>query len=122
MSDTGPRVAVAIPVYNGEAYLAQAIDSLIAQDCSGIEITLIDNASTDSTAEICRTYADQYDHVRYVGNERNIGAGPNFNKAFHLTSGAYFKWAAADDLISPNYLRLCADALDRDPGAVSTLR
>ena len=113
-----PRVSIGIPVYNGENYLAEALDSLLRQTYLDFEILISDNASTDRTAEICRDYAARDGRIRYVRQDRNIGAGPNHNRVLELSQSPYFKWAAHDDLYAPTYLEKCVAILDRDPDVV----
>jgi glycosyltransferase involved in cell wall biosynthesis len=115
-----PRVSIGLPVFNGERYLGEAIDSLLAQTFGDFELILSDNASTDATATICRRYADRDARVRYHRNERNLGAGRNFNLTVELATGEYFKWAAHDDAHAPQYLARCVEALDSDPSLVAS--
>ena len=79
-----PRVSIGIPVYNGENYLAEALDSLLRQSFGDFELLISDNASTDRTQEICRAYAARDARIRYVRQDRNIGAGPNHNRVLEL--------------------------------------
>lgn len=116
-NSSAPRVSLALPVYNGEKFIAKAIDSILAQSYRDFELIIVDNASTDSTERICREFAASDGRVRYVRNERNLGAAPNFNKGFELSSGEYFKWCACDDYLSPNFLSECVSALDLRPDA-----
>lgn len=111
------KVSLLMPVYNGERYIASAIESILAQDYPEIELIITDNKSTDATAEICRSFARQDKRVRYVTNARNLGAAPNYNRGFELASGDYLKWCAHDDKISPNYVSACVAALESDPDA-----
>jgi len=113
-----PTLSIALPVYNGERYLRQALDSLLAQSFTDFELLIADNASTDATAEIAPEYAARDPRIRYHRNPQNVGAARNFNLAFGLTSGRYFKWVAHDDLLHRDFLQRCVEALDRDPGAV----
>ena len=114
-----PRVGIGMPVYNGEQFVAQAIGSLLAQTFGDFQLVVCDNASTDGTEEICREFARRDARVRYVRNERNLGAAVNFNRTFALCPATpYFKWAAADDMHSPTYLERCVAALDADSSAV----
>jgi glycosyltransferase involved in cell wall biosynthesis len=113
-----PRVSIGLPVYNGEDYLAEAMDSILAQTSPDFELVVSDNASTDGTSEICRTYAARDPRVRVSRNERNLGAAPNYNRSFALSRGAYFKWMAHDDLLEPTFLERCSAALDADPDAI----
>jgi glycosyltransferase involved in cell wall biosynthesis len=110
-----PRVSVGLPVYNGAAYLREALDSLLAQDFEGFEVIVSDNASTDETSEIARDAADRDPRVRYVRNERNLGAAGNYNQLVHLAKAPYFKWAAYDDLLAPSHLRRSVATLDAAP-------
>jgi glycosyltransferase involved in cell wall biosynthesis len=118
MMDHAPRVSIGLPVYNGDRFIEQAIDSILEQTLEDLELIISDNASTDRTQEMCQRYADKDDRVRYVRNRHNLGAAFNYNQTFHLSSGMYFKWAAHDDALRPEFLERCADALDGDPDAV----
>lgn len=113
-----PRVSVGVPVYNGARYLAEALDSLLAQTFEDYEIIISDNASTDGTAEIAREYAAADGRIRYHRNEVNLGSTRNYNQAITLARGEYFRWAAADDLSGPEFLATCIDALDRNDDLV----
>jgi glycosyltransferase involved in cell wall biosynthesis len=113
------RVSLALPVYNGERFVAEAIRSILEQDYADFELLITDNASTDGTEEICRALAAKDRRIRYIRNERNLGAAGNFNLGFERTSGEYFKWCAHDDLLSSNYLSECVRALDADPTVVT---
>lgn len=118
MTQRTPLVSVGVPVYNGEDYLAQALDALLAQDLDDFEVIICDNASNDATGEIARKYVAQDRRFRYHRNPRNLGLSGNFNKAFELSRGKYFKWAAHDDLHPQEMLRTCTTVLERDPAAV----
>lgn len=113
-----PRVSIGLPVFNGERYLSNTIDSILAQSFTDFELIVSDNASTDRTGEICRAYAQRDARVRYVRNGRNLGAGPNYDNCFHKARGTYFKWAAHDDSLAPDYLAKTVAALDAAPDAV----
>lgn len=113
-----PLVSIGIPVYNGENYLAETLDGILAQDFTDFEVVITDNASTDSTEEICRRYSGADDRVRYHRHPVNYGAAPNYNDAFHRSRGKYFKWSAHDDLLAPTFLSRCVQKLDVDPAAV----
>jgi glycosyltransferase involved in cell wall biosynthesis len=118
MSTTNPTVTIGIPVYNGQNYLEQAVDSVLAQSYTDFEVVITDNASTDRTREICENYAQQDSRVRYFRSAENKGATWNFNRAFELSRGKYFKWLAHDDMVAPDYLAKCVAHLDEDSGVV----
>jgi glycosyltransferase involved in cell wall biosynthesis len=111
-------VSVGIPVYNGQRYLAETLDSLLAQTLTEFEIVISDNASTDRTPEICRSYQSKDSRIRYSRNDRNIGGAPNFNRVVELSRAPLFHGGAYDDLYEPSFLERCVDALERDPGVV----
>jgi glycosyltransferase involved in cell wall biosynthesis len=113
-----PRVSVGLPVYNGEQYLREAIDAVLGQTFCDLELIISDNASTDSTEQICHEYVAADPRVRYYRAARNQGAARNFNRTFDLARGEYFKWIAVDDLIAPDNLDRCVEALERRPKAV----
>ena len=113
-----PRVSIGLPVYNGERYLAATLDSLIAQTFEAFELVICDNASTDRTAEIAQAYAARDRRIRYAPSDRNIGSVRNFNRAFQLATGEYFRWFSADDLAAPESLARCVEVLDREPAVV----
>lgn len=113
-----PRVSIGLPVYNGENYLREALTSIIKQDFFDFELIIRDNASTDKTATICRQFAAGEPRIRYHRNDRNVGAGPNYDRCFHDARGEFFKWMAHDDVIAPDFLRQTVEALERTPDAV----
>ena len=113
-----PRLSIGLPVYNGEEYLAQSIEALLGQSYEDFELIISDNASTDSTADICRRYGRQDSRIRYIRQARNIGLSPNHNFVLQQSRGEFFKWAAADDLYGRDLLKRCVDALDEHPGVV----
>jgi glycosyltransferase involved in cell wall biosynthesis len=113
-----PRVSIGLPVYNGEKFLEETLDSLLAQTFTDFEIVISDNASTDLTESICRSYAQQDDRIKFHRNTVNMGAAENYNLVFHLAQGEYFKWAAADDLLAPEFLEYCVMRLDQDSDVV----
>ncbi len=112
------RVSIGLPVRNGENFLGEAIASILSQTFEDFELLIGDNASTDATEEICRSYAARDPRIRYVRNPENIGAHPNYNRLFEMSSGEYFKWAAHDDVCHPDFLLRCIEVLDRDPSVV----
>jgi glycosyltransferase involved in cell wall biosynthesis len=118
MNTSAPRVSVGIPVLNGQDYLADALDSILAQTFADFEIVISDNASTDLTPDICRTYAARDARIRYHRNPGNLGAAKNYSRVFELSNGEYFKWAAHDDEIAPTFLSRCVEVLDRDSDIV----
>ena len=119
MTFTSPvRVSIGLPVYNGEKYLEETLDAILAQTFADFELIIADNVSTDRTEEICRAYAAKDARIRYVRNEENLGPAWNHNRVFELSAGEYFKWAAHDDLMAPDLIEKCVEALERDSSVV----
>lgn len=113
-----PLVSVGLPVFNGDDYLAETIDSILAQTNPDLELILCDNASTDRTQAICEDYAAKDPRVRYFRQPKNMGAAHNYNTAWHMARGKYWRWAAHDDLVAPTYHERLVEVLESDPGCV----
>lgn len=112
------KISVGMPVYNGERYLPQAIESILAQTCGDFEFIISDNASTDNTEAICREYGVKDKRIRYYRNAENIGASDNYNAVFRYAAGTYFKWTSCNDFCKPTLLARCADVLERHSDVV----
>jgi glycosyltransferase involved in cell wall biosynthesis len=91
---------------------------MVNQDYEYFELIIADNASSDRTQEICRSFAMRDERIRYFRHPSNIGAGPNYNFVFHKSRGKYFKWAAHDDLCSPDLVFKCVNVLEINPSIV----
>lgn len=100
-----PTVSIGLPVRNGEDFIAQAIEAALAQTFTDFELVIRDNASNDATEEICKHYVDLDERIRYARVQHNEGAARNFNEAFAMSRGRYFKWMAHDDLIERTFLK-----------------
>lgn len=99
-----PLVSIGMPVYNGATTLEQAIESILTQTFHDFELIISDNASSDSTEEICRRYVAADPRVSYVRQPQNIGAENNFLFVMESASAPFFMWAAADDVRCPEYV------------------
>lgn len=117
-SSNAPRVSIGLPVYNGAEFIAQSLESLLAQTFGDFDLIVSDNGSTDATQRICEQFAAQDERISYVRHEQNRGLVWNWNHVFELSRSQYFKWAACDDLLHPTFLERCIDVLDRNPEVV----
>ncbi len=113
-----PLVSIGMPVYNGEAYLEDALRCFLDQTVDDLEIVVSDDASTDRTAEISQDLAAKDSRIRYCPSTERLGGSRNFNRVFALSGGRYFRWAAHDDLCAPTYLERCLEALESAPDVV----
>jgi len=111
-----PKVVIGLPVFNGERFVADAIESVLAQTMGDLRLVIADNASTDATESICRGFAERDPRVDYFRHRQNIGAAPNYNAVFLPGDAPYFKWCAHDDVLRPEFLEACVARLDADPG------
>jgi glycosyltransferase involved in cell wall biosynthesis len=107
-----PKVSIGMPVFNGEPFIREALDSLLAQTFTDFELIISDNASTDATEDICREYLAKDDRIRYIRQTENLGASQNFQFVLGEAIGQYFMWAAADDLQKPTFVEKLAHVLD----------
>jgi glycosyltransferase involved in cell wall biosynthesis len=110
-------VTLALPVFNGSNYIANAIESVLNQTLTDFRLIVTDNASSDDTVDIVSSYARQDDRITLIRNRENIGAAANYNLGYTYGAGKYFKWCAHDDHLSPNYLEACIAQLDAAPDA-----
>lgn len=113
-----PRVSIGLPVYNGAAYLAQSIESVLGQTYGDLELVISDNASEDGTEDICRAYAARDGRVRYHRCDRNMGASANFDAVYYLSRGEFFRWQNHDDVMLPTCVEKSVAALDADSAAI----
>ncbi len=107
-----------MPAYNAERYLRQALDAMLAQDHGDFELVISDNASTDTTSEICWAYATRDKRIRYSRLEQHQSAINNFDRVLQLSTGDCFMWAATDDVWEPAFLSTLLELLAQAPEAV----
>lgn len=121
-----PLVTVLTPVWNGERYLAESIESVLAQTFTDWRQVIVDNASTDGTADIAHRYAQRDARISVVRNPARVGVIENHNIAFgHLDDGAaYCKVVHADDWLFPDCLARMVGLAREHPsvGVVSAYR
>lgn len=108
-----PKVSVVMPVYNGEAYLRQAIDSILAQTFVDFELVLINDGSTDASVSIIESYRDP--RIRLYNNTQNSGLAAVRNRGIRESQGQYIAWLDCDDISLPERLMKQVDLLDGKP-------
>lgn len=111
--NTAPLVSVLMPVYNAERYLAAAIGSILCQTLGDFELIVCDDASTDGSLELARTFDDH--RMRVVANEENLGNAATRNRLVSLARGRYIAILDADDLAHPGRLEKQARFLETHP-------
>lgn len=110
MSNESKLLSVIIPVYNGERYMGEAIESVLGQDYRPIEVIVVNDGSTDNTETIARRYAE---HIVYVHQE-NRGPAAARNRGLHMSHGDIVGFLDADDLWSKNKLSVQLTRLEED--------
>ncbi|ONF45454.1 hypothetical protein BTO32_03090 [Marinobacter lutaoensis] len=116
--DLATPVAIGLPVYNGERYLAGTLASVLNQTYPHFSLFIADNASTDGTEDICRRFAREDKRITYLRNPVNLGAARNYARCFEPARSPYFRWQNADDPIEPTLLERCVEVLDQHPDVV----
>ncbi len=110
-----PVVSALMPVYNGERFLAQALDSALAQTLRNIEVVVVDDGSTDASAAIADRYAVEHPGRVRVVHQVNHGLPLARNAAIAVARGRYLALLDADDIWLPGHLATCVDVLERNP-------
>ncbi len=112
-----PRISVVLPVHNGEAYLGQAIESILAQTFGDFELICVDDGSSDATPTILDRYAKADRRVRIITNRPNKGLPGALNTGFAAAQGALHCWTSDDNIARPHMLERLVGALDANPEA-----
>jgi glycosyltransferase involved in cell wall biosynthesis len=110
------KVSILVPVCNGETFLAECLESILAQDFADMEILIADDASTDGSVTLVERYAARDARIRWWKNPNNLGLARNFNCCLRAAKGEYIKYVLQDDkLISPLAIRKMTEVLDHHP-------
>lgn len=105
-----PLISVIVPVYNGEAYLKNCIESIEAQTYGTLEVIIVNDGSTDGTADLCAGLAKKYPNLRYITTE-DLGVSASRNNGIAQAKGEYLTFVDADDRIHPQMLERLYDAI-----------
>ena len=108
----GTRVSIIIPAYNAEKYIAETLESVLAQSCQDVECIVIDDGSTDHTGEIVRGFGERVRYIRQENAERSAAR----NRGIAHASGDYLGFLDADDILMPEKLTEQVAFLDAHPG------
>ncbi len=111
------KIFIGIPVFNGENFLSAAIESILGQTYGDFSLVISDNASTDGTEDLCRSFSRDK-RLQYIRQPHNLGAAGNHNYLFRRSEAPYFKWAAHDDVMAPTFLETCVKVLERESDVV----
>ena len=104
-------VSIVLPVYNGEKYLRESIDSVMSQTYKNWELIVVDDCSTDSTPDIVKEYAQKDSRVVYYRNPQNLKLPKSLNQGFQLTKGDYLTWTSDDNRYRNNAIEYLVSAI-----------
>lgn len=110
-------ISIVLPVYNGEKYLRESIESVIDQTYKTWELLILDDCSTDHSAEIIKEYVKKDQRIHYYKNETNLRLPRNLNKGFSLAKGNYLTWTSDDNRFRPQALEKMYYALSSNDKA-----
>ena len=119
--EKSPRLSIGMPVYNGELFIQQAIESILAQTFTDFELIISDNASTDSTQEICQNFSKKDNRIRIFKQDKNIRTHRNFIFVLKQAKGKYFAWAAVDDYLDKDFMEKNLKVLESHNSIVSSI-
>ncbi len=100
-----PLISIVLPVWNGERYLGEALDSIIHQSYGNFELIVVNDCSTDASLSIARSFAARDSRISVVSNELNLKLPASLNKGFSLARGAYFTWTSDDNRLERDFLK-----------------
>jgi glycosyltransferase involved in cell wall biosynthesis len=115
-SESPRSVSVCIPAHNAAAFLGEAIESVLSQECHDYDLVICDNASSDETPAICARYANR--GLRYHRYEHLVGQAGNWNRCCDLALGQFMVLLHADDALEPGFVGRAVDLLERHPRVV----
>lgn len=116
MTDS-PLVSVVMPAYNARRYVAEAIDSVLAQNFADFEFLIIDDGSTDGTGDLLQDYSGRDRRIRVI-NQPNSGVGAALNRGIEQSRGRYIARMDSDDACMPDRFEKQVDYLNRNPDCV----
>lgn len=111
MKQTPVLVSILMTAYNRQAFIAEAIESVLASTYETFELIIVDDGSRDETVLIARNYAEKDNRVKVYVNKQNLGDYPNRNKAASYASGDYIMYVDSDDTIFPFTIKYCVEAM-----------
>ncbi len=112
------KVSIVVPVYNSEKYLDGCVQSILTQSYPNIELILVNDGSTDRSAEICRKYAAEYENIVCI-NQENAGVSAARNTGLDSVTGEYVAFVDSDDRIKPDMIKLLVEAIERESADMS---
>lgn len=117
-----PKISICIPTYNGEKYLRECLDTVLAQSYENIEIVIVDDKSSDGTVALINEYIKRDTRINFYLNGTNLGLVANWNKCIELSKGEWIKFVFQDDYILPDCLEKILNAAANSDSLVACKR
>lgn len=108
------KVSIILPTFNGEKYIEEAINSILNQTYQNWELIIVDDGSTDKTAEIIKKYNEKDSRIYTITNERNIKLPESLNKGFKAATGEYYTWTSDDNMYKPEAIKTMVEYLNNN--------
>ena len=125
MNYSTPKISIGIPVYNGEKFIRKCIESILQQTNRNFELIISDNASTDSSPEICKEFLNKDNRITFVRQNKNMGRLWNFHFLVTKAVGEYFVWVPVDTFLLPEFLErniAVLESQDKVVGCISKIK
>ena len=125
MNYSTPKISIGIPVYNGEKFIRKCIESVLQQTNRNFELIISDNASTDSSPEICKEFLNKDNRITFVRQNKNMGRLWNFHFLVKKAVGEYFVWVPVDTFLLPEFLErniAVLESQDKVVGCISKIK
>jgi glycosyltransferase involved in cell wall biosynthesis len=106
-----PVISIVLPVWNGERYLAEAIESILGQTFADFELIIVNDCSTDGSLALAQRFAAKDPRVVIVDNPQNLKLPASLNRGFEVATGRYFTWTSDDNRLLPDCLQVLYDGL-----------
>jgi glycosyltransferase involved in cell wall biosynthesis len=106
MAKFSPQVSIILPVYNGDKFLASAIESCLAQKYEDFELIIVNDCSSDNSLAIAQSFANRDSRIKIINNSTNLKLPKSLNKGHNIAEGKFLTWTSHDNLLNENYLKL----------------
>ena len=116
-----PKISIGLPIYNSQKFIRKRLENILVQTFNDFELIISDNASTDDSVKICKEFMEKDSRIKLYVQDKNIGQFNNYNFVLEQSHGEYFIWAAADDLLLPEFLEKNSHILETKKNVVTSV-
>jgi glycosyltransferase involved in cell wall biosynthesis len=106
-----PLISIVLPVWNGQRYLSQAIESILSQTYENFELIIVNDYSEDASLLIAQSFSQNDPRIKVLSNDSNIKLPASLNKGFSVARGDYFTWTSDDNILEKDFLKIMLDEL-----------